>query len=55
MISSGTMHGDERKRTADDVSKVNEMMSKPGVCPNPGISLVATLCLDQAASGMKAA
>ena len=30
VIRSGEGHGDERKRTADDVSKSTQMASKPG-------------------------
>jgi len=49
------MQGDERKRTAEDVSKSAEVASEPGVFRWPGISLEENLLTVQMASGMKAA
>jgi hypothetical protein len=39
MIPAGTVERGERKRTVDEVSKSDQVMSKPGADPSSGISL----------------
>ena len=55
MILADMVHEDERERTADEVSKRYETMSKPERRSGSGISMVESLCPDHMASGMKAA
>ena len=47
--------GDERKQTAEDVSKDNPMTSKPGSVHHPGTESGGNLPTVQTASGMEAA
>ena len=47
VIPAGTVERGERKRTVDEVSKADQMMSKPRVDPTFGISSVDVLILTE--------
>jgi hypothetical protein len=47
MIPAGTVERGERKRTVDEVSKADQVMSKPRVDPTFGISSVDVLILTE--------
>ena len=52
MIPAGKVERGERKRTVDEVSKADSVMSKPRVDPSFGISSVDVLILTERHPGM---
>jgi hypothetical protein len=55
MIPAGVVHEDERKRTAVEVSKRYELVSKLEECSDSRISVADDLFPGHTASGMEAA